>query len=54
MPEMPNKTTQSQTDAIKQTCEKFQIENHQFVALVCDNENVNSGIHGGTCVLVET
>lgn len=50
---MPDKTAESQAQAIKQTCEEFSIESGQIVALTCDNEMTNVGHNGGTCVLVE-
>lgn len=51
--EMPDKTAESQMQAIRQVCEKFNIEKEQIVALQCDNENTNTGIRGGTCALLE-
>lgn len=53
MPEMPNKTAGSQLVAIRQSFEDFGIENDQVVALTCDNENTNTGIHRGTCTMLE-
>lgn len=53
MPEMPDKTAESQAEAIKNTCEEYGVESRQAVAFGCDNEITNVGIHAGTCVLVE-
>lgn len=53
MVQMPDKTAKSQALAIKQTYEDFIIESKQIVALSCDNENTNVGIHSGTCVFLE-
>lgn len=50
---MPDKTAESQAQAIKQTCEEFSVESGQIVALTCDNEMTNVGNNGGTCVLME-
>lgn len=50
---MLNKTAESQALAIKQTCDEFNIEGRQIVALSCDNEMTNVGVRGGTCSLVE-
>lgn len=53
MPEMQNKTAESQVQAIIHTREEMGIDNDQVVALTCDNESTNVGVHGGTCVLLE-
>lgn len=51
--EMLDKTAESQMQAIQRACENFDIGNEQIVALTCDNENTNTGVRGGTCVLLE-
>lgn len=53
MKEMPDKTAESQTRAIREICTEYGIDNSQIVALTCDNENTNVGIRGGTCTLFE-
>lgn len=53
MPEIPRKSGEFQTAAIVQKCQEFQIESKQVAALVSDNENVNTGVHNGSCVLIE-
>lgn len=51
--EMLDKTAESQAQAIHRACGIFNIEKEQIVALTCDNENTNTGVRGGTCVLLE-
>lgn len=51
--EMPDKTADSQSQAIQRACENFEIEKEQIIALSCDNENTNTGVRRGTCVLLE-
>lgn len=53
MPEMPDKTAESQNKVIKETSDDFGIEIQQIVALTCDNEVTNIGSRGGTCLLLE-
>lgn len=53
MPEMSDKSAESQTKAISETCDDFGIESQQIVALTCDNENTNVGVRGGTYALLE-
>lgn len=53
MKAMPNKTAISQTLAIKEACEEFNIESEQIVAISCDNEPSNVGHRAATIVLLE-
>lgn len=54
MIKMPDKTAEAQTITIQKICEEFNIDINQIIAFVCDNENTNVGIRGGTCSLLET
>lgn len=51
--EMPDKSAESQDQAIRQICLQFGIDEQQIVALTCDNENTNVGNRSGTCILLE-
>lgn len=50
---MLDKTAESQVQAIGRACQNFNIEEEQIVGLTCDNENTNTGVRRGTCVLLE-
>lgn len=53
MIEMPDKTAESQSLAIRTNCDTFGIEDEQVVGVTCDNAATNVGIRRGTCVLLE-
>lgn len=51
--EMPDKTGISQVKAILETCEEFNINVDQIVALSCDNAATNVGKISGSCAILE-
>lgn len=51
--EMPNKSGMSQALAILESCDEFNINVEQIVAVSCDNANTNVGHTSGTCSILE-
>lgn len=50
---MNDKSGYSQSEAIKRTCDRFQIGAHKIIALSCDNASTNIGQYNGTCIIFE-
>lgn len=50
---MPDKTGASQATAILESCDEFNIDDDQIVAVSCDNAKTNVGHISGTCAILE-